>query len=84
MRELGRPVTRRWFIAKAKELFKVIYPHLVTESRGGTSYGGFKFSRAWFRGFLRRQHISLRKRTNQAQNQPEAYRLAVQSFHQFI
>ena len=48
------------------------------------TYGGFRFSKNWFRQFLRRQHISLRKRTNQSQKQPEEYREAVQSFHQFI
>ena len=48
------------------------------------SYGGFKFLKNWFRRFLRRQHISLCKRTNQSQKQPEQYCEAVQSFHQFI
>ena len=85
LRELGRPVFRRWFIAKAKTLFKKLYPQLTTISPSGkVSYGGFKFSRSWFRGFLKRQHISLRKRTNQEQKQPEEYREAIQSFHQFI
>ena len=85
LRDLWRPVKARWFIAKAKELFKQIYPQLImVDTYGKMSYGGFKFSKNWFRRFLRRQHISLRKRTNQSQKQPEEYREAVQSFHQFI
>ena len=84
LRELGRPVKARWFVAKAKELFKLLYPHLVIVSSGQVSYGGFKFSKSWFQGFQRRQHISLRKRTNQSQKQPEEFRVKIQSFHQFI
>lgn len=53
-------------------------------SKGHVSYGGFQFSRSWFSGFARRQHISHRKRTNQAQKPPDHYRPAIQSFHQFI
>ena len=82
---MGRPVSRRWFIAKAKDIFQRLYPQLVIELPSGQhSYGGFKFSTSWFQGFQRRQHISLRKRTNQAQRQPAHYRTVIQSFHQFI
>ena len=85
LRDLGHPVKARWFFAKAKDLFKRIYPHLIiTSATGRISYGGFKFSKSWFRSFLRRQHISLRKRTNQSQKQPEEYREPIQCFHQFI
>ena len=55
-----------------------LYPRLVTVSpKGRVSYGGFHFSRSWFSRFARRP----RKRTQQ---QPDRYRPAVQSFHQFI
>ena len=75
----------RWFIAKAKDIFKRLYPHhIIRSTNGNISYGGFKFSKSWFRSFLRRQHISLRKRTNQSQKQPEEFREVIQSFHQFI
>ena len=84
LRELRRPVKARWFVAKAKELFKRLYLQLVMARSGRISYGGFKFSKSWFQGFQRRQHISLRKRTNQSQNQPEEYHEKVQSFYQFI
>ena len=58
---------------------------MITANSGGQiCYGGFKFSKSWLRSFLRRQHISLRKRTNQSQKQPEEYREAIQCFHQFI
>ena len=82
LRELGRPLKARWFFAKAKDLFKRLYPHLVVVNPGGKiSYGGFQFSKSWFRSFLRRQHISLRKRTKK---QLEEYREPIQSFHQFV
>lgn len=85
LRSLGRPVGRRWFIAKAKEIFRRLYPQLISESPSGhISYGGFKFSNSWFQGFQRRQRISLRKTTNQAQKEPEHYLPGMQSFHQFI
>ena len=84
LRELGRPVKARWFVAKAKELFKLLYPQSVVVLSGQVSYGGFKFSKLWFQGFQRRQHISLRKRTNHSQKQPEEFREEIQSFHQFI
>ena len=85
MRNRGRPVSRSWFIAKAKDIFHRPYPQLVTiSSTGHCTYGGFKFSNSWFQGFQRRQRISLRKRTNQAQKEPEHYKTVIQSFHQFI
>lgn len=62
-----------------------MYPQLINQTTyGHTSYGGFKFSNSWFRGFQKRQRISLRKRTNQAQKEPEHYQPVIQSFHQFI
>lgn len=62
LREMGRPVKARWFIAKGKDIFKRLYLEMiVVHSHGQISYGGFQFSRSWFRGFQRRKLISLRK-----------------------
>ena len=82
--ELVRPVKARWFVAKAKELFRLLYPQLVRVSSGQVSYGGFKFAKSWFRGFQRRHHISLRKRTNQSQKQPKELREKIQCFYHLI
>jgi hypothetical protein len=72
-RAAGRQITHRWLTRHAKAIYRELYPHRAIQDSetGRWQHLGFKFSNAWFQGFCRRFHISLRNRTKRAQKSPQ-------------
>lgn len=67
-RKVGRKITRRWFVRQGQQIYGHLYPERVVKSVGKrTEYTGFKFSRGWFRGFRKRNQISVRSPTKISQ-----------------
>jgi transposase-like protein len=57
---IGRKIGQKWIERNARMIYADIYPDRVAREEGKlTEYNGFRFSRGWFNGFLKRKHISL-------------------------
>jgi hypothetical protein len=78
-RRNGQKVSRGWFRRRGRHLFLVYVDNQFIEGLGSPESLErrqlvFAFSSGWFRAFLRRYGISLRRITRKAQKQPEQYR----------
>ena len=74
-RKTGRTVRQGWFRIQSRYQFRVIYPDVNLEI--------FRFSKGWFRGFLKRYRMSLRSITKIAQKVLEDYELLVVNWLRF-
>ena len=82
-RQAGRSINRRWFTRHGQEIYSYLYPHQVTKERGHLVCSGLKFSYGWFRGFRRRNQVSVRRPTKKAQKPSDEYEAKIQSWLQF-
>jgi hypothetical protein len=58
---IERKIGQKWIERNARMIYADIYLDQVVREEGKlTEYKGFRFSREWFNGFLKRKHISLR------------------------
>lgn len=59
-RKAGRKIIRRWFVRQGQQIYGHLYPEQVVKNVGKkTEYSGFGFSHGWFRGFRKRNRISI-------------------------
>lgn len=67
-RKARRKITHCWFIRQGQQIYGHLYPDKVVKTVGKkTEYLGFRFSHGWFRGFRRRNRISVRSPTKISQ-----------------
>ena len=67
-RERGLRVSGKFIMKKVKLIFCVLKPGESSEDKRDEQ---FQASRAWPQNFMRKQHISLRRKTSVAQKDPE-------------
>lgn len=70
-RKRGKIVKKWWFLSRSRTLMTELYPNAKD----------FKLSDRWFSGFLRRNKLTLRRKTHVAQKPPAQLRKAIEKFH---
>ena len=70
MRHQGKPVRRRWFLRRGKQILDELEPD-----------DNFIFLNHWFERFQNRYNISLRRKTHCSQKLPTALEPAIKKLH---